>query len=509
MLALLGGFATPFLVGGDRDVQVVLFTYVAILIAGTAVLARHHGWPLLSAASYVSTFSLVVMWSFASYEADKWLTTETFLSIYVALFGYLLYELVRAGDRDPASQLAIAALTTAPLVYHLASIVLLNDRPAAWLLYVVLATAAGLVLSQRMGAAWVRLLTLILVGLPMIVWIESLRYPRWYTPGVIVAVALYAMHLAGQWEAIKDEPDEPISVSELLHTQLNGLLLPLTLYVFFEEHAAWASSWVVGALAVWNGALAMFANVRAPRVKLQFIAISGTLAAITLVLAFDGPVVAIGWVAEGVFLAWLAIRERTQPLGYGSAALLSLGILQMLELLGRSLPVGETAFFNSRALAAALVIGLLSWLAWRMAQEEQLFERQANARDVLIVVANILAIVALSAEIHALFVGGELDARAAGQPWQALDARLAEQVTLSVTWALYAVGLIAVGMRRQYAPARYLGIVLLGLTLLKVLANDIADLDRLYRMMSVLAVGVLLLLASYLYQRRARNGDHG
>ena len=507
MLALLGGFATPFLIGGERDVQVVLFTYVAILISGTAVLARHHGWPLLSAAAYVCTFSLVVMWSFASYEPQKWLTTELFLTVYVALFGYLLYELVSAGERDPSSQLAIAALGTAPLVYHLASILLLNDRPAAWLLYVVLVTVAGVVVSQRLGAAWVRLLVLILVGLPMLFWLESVQYPRWYTPGVLVAVALYAMHLAAQWEAIKDDPGEPIPVTELVHTQLNGLLLPLTLYVFFEERAAWVSSWIVGALAAWNAGLAMFAQTYAPRVKLQFIAIGGTLAAITLVLAFDGPVVAVGWVAEGVFLAWLAMRERSEPLGYGSAILLGLGIFQVVDQLGSPPAAEATAFFNPRALAAALVIGLLSWLAWRMAQGERTFEKQANARDVLIIVTNILAVVALSAEIHALFVGSELDARTAGEPWQAVDARLAEQVMLSVTWALYAVGLIAVGMRRQYAPARYLGITLLGITVLKVLANDIAGLDRLYRMMSVLVVGILLLLASYLYQRRAKNGD--
>ena len=507
MLALLGGFATPFLIGGERDLQIVLFTYVAILISGTAVLARHHGWPLLSAAAYICTFSLVVMWSFASYGPEKWLTTELFLTVYVSLFAYLLYELLVSDDRDPASQLSIAALCTAPLAYHLASIILLNDRPAAWLLYVVLFTVAGLVVSQRMGVAWVRLLTLILVGLPMLFWLDSLRYPRWYTAGVLTVVALYAMHLAAQWEAIKDDPAEPIPVSELVHTQLNGLLLPLTLYVFFEERAAWASSWTVGALATWNAGLALIAQAHAPRVKLQFIAISGTLAAITLVLAFDGPVVAVGWVAEGVFLAWLAMRERSEPLGYGSAILLGLGVFQVLDQLGAPLPAGETAFVNPRALAAALVIGLLSWLAWRMAEGERSFEKQANARDVLIIVANILAVVALSAEIHTLFVGSELDARTAGEPWQAVDARLAEQVMLSVTWALYAVGLIAVGMRRQYAPARYLGITLLAITLLKVLANDIAGLDRLYRMMSVLVVGILLLLASYLYQRRARNGD--
>src|SRR5687768_8512582 len=57
-LALLGGFATPMLVGGGHGRQVVLFTYIAMLIGGAATLARRHTWPLLSAGSYLCTFLL-------------------------------------------------------------------------------------------------------------------------------------------------------------------------------------------------------------------------------------------------------------------------------------------------------------------------------------------------------------------------------------------------------------------------------------------------------------------
>jgi flagellar biosynthesis protein FlhB len=40
-----------------------------------------------------------------------------------------------------------------------------------------------------------------------------------------------------------------------------------------------------------------------------------------------------------------------------------------------------------------------------------------------------------------------------------------------------------------------------GLTILKVLTKDIAELDRVYRMLSVLGLGALLVAASYLYQK--------
>ncbi len=210
---------------------------------------------------------------------------------------------------------------------------------------------------------------------------------------------------------------------------------------------------------------------------------------------------AVGWAAEGAVLGWLAMRERSRVLGLGSAALVALGSVHLLSELVDPLPAGEAALLNPRALASVLVIGLLGWLAWRMRDDAE-GEVRGRARDAVIVVANLLAVLFLSAEIHAFFAGRAVDATLEGAGMAAASAGLAEQLTLSVTWALYAVVLIAIGIRKKYAPARYFAIALFGLTVAKVLMNDIAGLDRFYRMLTVLAVGVLLLVASYLYQRR-------
>jgi uncharacterized membrane protein len=235
---------------------------------------------------------------------------------------------------------------------------------------------------------------------------------------------------------------------------------------------------------------------------LQFTAVSATLAACAIVLQFDGPVVAVGWAAEGALLGWLAIRERSRVIGLGSAALIALGSLRLAAELVNPLPVGAAAVLNPRACASVLVISLLAWLAWRMRDDAD-GEVRGRARDSVIIVGNLLAVLFLSSEIHAFFAGRAVDATIEGLGIAVASANLAEQLTLSVTWAPYAVALIAVGIRRHYAPARYFAIALFGLTVAKVLMNDIAGLDRFYRMLTVLAVGVLLLVASYLYQRRS------
>ena len=68
-------------------------------------------------------------------------------------------------------------------------------------------------------------------------------------------------------------------------------------------------------------------------------------------------------------------------------------------------------------------------------------------------------------------------------------------------WALYAVALVAVGIWRRYAPIRYLAIAVFAVTVAKVFFVDLDRLDRIYRVLSVVGLGVLLLAASYLYQR--------
>ena len=81
------------------------------------------------------------------------------------------------------------------------------------------------------------------------------------------------------------------------------------------------------------------------------------------------------------------------------------------------------------------------------------------------------------------------------------SAELARQLTLSIVWAAYAVVLVAAGLARDNRPIRLLAIVLFAITIAKVFLVDLAELDRVYRMLSVIGLGLLLLTASYLYQR--------
>ena len=81
------------------------------------------------------------------------------------------------------------------------------------------------------------------------------------------------------------------------------------------------------------------------------------------------------------------------------------------------------------------------------------------------------------------------------------SGNFARDMTYSIAWALFALGLILVGMRIKQRAARYAGVALLGVTLAKLFLHDLSDLDELYRIGAFVGVALILIAASFIYQR--------
>jgi uncharacterized membrane protein len=81
------------------------------------------------------------------------------------------------------------------------------------------------------------------------------------------------------------------------------------------------------------------------------------------------------------------------------------------------------------------------------------------------------------------------------------EGNLARDMTYSIAWSLFGLALLLVGMHRQVPGVRYAGIGLLAVTLAKLFLHDLASLDQLYRIGALIAVAIVLIGASYLYQR--------
>jgi uncharacterized membrane protein len=76
-----------------------------------------------------------------------------------------------------------------------------------------------------------------------------------------------------------------------------------------------------------------------------------------------------------------------------------------------------------------------------------------------------------------------------------------KQLTISILWLVYSVGLMIFGIVRRIKVLRLTAICFFGLTIFKIFIIDLSFLDQLYRIFSFIGLGLILLLVSYLYQR--------
>lgn len=82
-----------------------------------------------------------------------------------------------------------------------------------------------------------------------------------------------------------------------------------------------------------------------------------------------------------------------------------------------------------------------------------------------------------------------------------IGTNLAYKLGLSLWWGVFALGLIVLGIWKRIPHARIAGIFLFGATLFKLFIYDIEHLATIPKTIIFVALGMLLLLVSYLYNR--------
>jgi uncharacterized membrane protein len=106
------------------------------------------------------------------------------------------------------------------------------------------------------------------------------------------------------------------------------------------------------------------------------------------------------------------------------------------------------------------------------------------------IVAVTLALFYLTLEVQRLFHGPVL----AGQVSDA------EQYTFSTVWLIFGIVLLTVGFVLRSQPARLLALGVISLTVAKVFILDTASVSGIYRALSVIGLGVVLLGIGWIYQ---------
>jgi len=75
------------------------------------------------------------------------------------------------------------------------------------------------------------------------------------------------------------------------------------------------------------------------------------------------------------------------------------------------------------------------------------------------------------------------------------------QMSISIVWGLYASAMLSIGFWKRVTPLRLAALALFGLTAVKLLAVDMANIRKIYRIVSFFVMGILMVAASYAYHK--------
>ncbi|HYN84291.1 MAG TPA: DUF2339 domain-containing protein, partial [Pyrinomonadaceae bacterium] len=212
------------------------------------------------------------------------------------------------------------------------------------------------------------------------------------------------------------------------------------------------------------------------------------------------------WTLYAAGAHFYGARRRLSAFRYGALALLTVVAVKLLVWDASYYDAPWHALvFNQTFAAFALLVAALWFVVRSHARASDADEEELKAVPVLTAAAHFLAVVGLSAEAGGYFAA-QLGAQGLA-PEQVRDLQLARGLALSVVWAVYGGALLLYGYVRRAKLQRVLGLALLGLTTLKVFFYDLSSLDRIYRIISFIVLGVILLAVSYLYQQTRRGAD--
>jgi uncharacterized membrane protein len=497
VMAVGAGFLTPFLVGGDADAQVTLFTYDALLVAGTMLLARRRDWPTLNVLSYVLTVLTITAWASEYYSRLVYLRTELFLTLFCAMFLYIRGQVRRT--RSVATVVALVVLASAPVLYHLASVAVLFSRSVALLVYLIGFSLVGVWWSIRTDRPALRLLLWLAAMLPLVGWVSDHQRWTWVAPSLVTIGAILCLHLVALFDKVYRQ-EKSLSAFDVVLLHVNGLGAFFAVWVLLESIAlAWVP--VAGVvLVLLHMAVAWQMRPRDLTAALNALAVGFSLTAAVVAVQLDGAWLTAAWAAEGAAIAWVGLRVRRDWFRAAGAALLGVAIGRWLGLHLPDTAADFHPFRNETFLLGTLIVALLYLIAWLHTRIEPRASAHRGGVAAALVTASAVTVLMLTAESTKYWT--EQGALLA-------DATFARGLTVSLVWAFYAAVLVVIGIARRYAPIRYTAIALFGLTIGKVFLVDLAGLEGIYRVVGLMIVGGVLLAVSFLYQRAVKTAQPG
>jgi len=289
---------------------------------------------------------------------------------------------------------------------------------------------------------------------------------------------------------------------------INAGVYFLQVYGMFEDVNRNAVAWAAVALAVVYIFLSRQMRVRYPdpaaakTLHLLHLALAIAFITIAIPIRLDAHWITIGWLVEAVVLFWIGDRIHSDFLSAFAVGAVILGVARLLFIDNF---YSTRLILNARMATHAVAIAALAIMAWQGYKRHD--ETGGKAAAIAVVALNLLALIALSREVADYYAQQMANVRPLLGQWNPSRwssfhrIEIVRDFTYSALWMAYGAMLMLVGFWRRSAFVRWLALFLIAATTVKVFTYDTSQLDRQYRILSFIVLGILLLAISFVYQR--------
>ncbi|HEY2170534.1 MAG TPA: DUF2339 domain-containing protein [Candidatus Angelobacter sp.] len=294
-----------------------------------------------------------------------------------------------------------------------------------------------------------------------------------------------------------------MSVTLTLLPLVNGGAYFLALYAMYDRETVTLTWYALALAAVYLLLSSQFKRRVGSdpdvvkTVNLLHVAVAIAFITIAIPLKLDAHWITIGWLIESAVLLFVAVKSEAHFLRIFAGCTLALGVCRLLFIDNFNV---QTLVFNARFATFLVAIAILAGIV--AAGERFASEREMPFVKLAGIALNLLALIALTREANDYFsrqIAGEYQHRGMYAATRQLE--IARDFSFSAIWIVYGAALMIAGFWKRLAFIRWQAMVLLAVTIGKVFLYDSRYLQQVYRILSFIALGVLLMTISYAYHR--------
>ena len=534
LLSWTGGFLTPFLLSTGGANEVGLFAYIVLLEAGLlALVLRKPAWSVLGILTLAGTYLVHFAWR-VEYYADGALAVTL---VYATLFWLLLFlfDLFQTLKKTDAGLTIRQVMNLANACLYFSILHDLIDSThhewmgAATLLLCLAYLLQAAVIRKASGDPSMVLQNLFL-SLILLVVATGIQYSgfttvmlwsieaailiwcavKWWSRNVgLFAFALFIVAglklfaTAGTFGFVPLAAFSPIMNERAFTLGVVALSLLSAAAMLRRAPAAilkGADAFLDGA---WVLTLFLLSTVEINDWYTKQIALGGTAARdhldFTKFMAMAGA-----WTLLSLPIVFAGFKLRLRSYLIPGFLIVTMSFwLALIKGIAYAPIEDFSPLFNVRALALLIVgAGMTAHARW-LAEAREDYPWAMEIGGPLGIAAIMLVLALLTGETRDLFEMWIFRAgtMASGGADEAAKLENLKQLSLSGLWLAYGGVLMGVGLWRRQRGLRIAAIALLGIAILKIFIYDLSFLEALYRIFSFIGLGVILLAASYLYQK--------